>query len=191
MSKHFISVSFFVAALALVGAGCQQTVKDAKQTGKALKDVGQEAAQVAKDVVDLGKQYGKDVKKAADKTGTAAEKVKEVFGNDSPLLVLKDVSGGAGEATVGRKMINDVFTLAIFATLSDPGNDHHYEAWIVRPSDGDYVNVGTFLKDATGNYYLSHTSGTNRMEYSRVKVTKEPNEGNTEFAEEEILRGDF
>lgn len=191
MSKRFISLGLLAAALVLLGAGCQQTAKDLKQTGKELKDVGKEASQVAKDVIDLGKQYGKDVKEAADKAITAAEKVKNVLGDDSPLLVLKDVSGGTGEATVGRKMINTVFTLALFATIPDPDAGKHYEAWIVRTSDGEFVNIGTLSKDVTGNYYLSYTSGTNYLDYNRVKVTKEPDENNTEFAEEEILRGDF
>lgn len=183
--------SVLVFSLLLLGAGCQDVKKDVKQVGKDVKEVAKDTSSLAQKALNKGEELTTLAKDAAKTAKTAAEKVTSVLGDvESPLLTLDDFTGGESSGTVGRKTVDGVFTLALFADVPAPATGKHYEAWLVRPSDGYFVNMGALETEVTGHFYLTYTSATNYMDYNKVKVTLET-DGGDEFAEETILTGEF
>lgn len=189
--KHSRIVFLPFLTLLLLGAGCQEVKQDVKQVGKDVKEVAKDTSSLAQKALNKGDELADLAKDAAKTAKTASEKVAGVLGDlESPLLTLEDFTGGESTGTVGRKMVDDVFTLALFADVPSPETGKHYEAWLVRPSDGYFVNIGTLETEVTGHYFLTYTSATNYMDYKKVKVTRET-DGGDEFAEETILTGEF
>ena len=98
-----------------------------------------------------------------------------------------------GSAT--RTYENDIFSLTLSASLTEPKEDNHYEAWIIRLTPFKITDIGQVSKSESGTYDLQYTesnTGADYEEFSTIVITEESDSETAETPNEiHVLEGTF
>lgn len=106
---------------------------------------------------------------------------------------LLDVSGGTAFGIATRGMEDNMFTLAVKASLPEIDREKFfYEGWLVRKVPYDFFSTGEMVTNALGEFVLEWVgeSGKNYNDFTEVIMTLEARDGNRAPAQH-ILEGEF
>lgn len=106
---------------------------------------------------------------------------------------LVDVSGGTANGIATRGMENNVFTLAVKASLPEIDREKFfYEGWLVRKVPYDFFSTGEMVTNTLGEFVLEWAGepGKNDNDFTEVIITLEVRDGNTAPAQH-VLEGEF
>lgn len=119
------------------------------------------------------------------------EEIDGVLSNqDIEGTTLEDVSDGQMTGEAKRAFSDGKFYHKVEASgLRNLEKGFYYEGWLME-LDGSYISTGRMETDAFGNGKLYYMASSDKSEYSKVIVTLEPEDGNSQPAEH-LLEGEF
>jgi len=107
--------------------------------------------------------------------------------------ILLQNSNGGSQTVASREVEDYVFRHTIVSHLPNPAEGYYYEGWLLRESPFDFFSTGSMVKNADGTYALvwEGTRKKDYIDYARVIITLETNDGNTGPSTSHVLEGDF
>ncbi|PIR47657.1 hypothetical protein COV06_02475 [Candidatus Uhrbacteria bacterium CG10_big_fil_rev_8_21_14_0_10_50_16] len=96
-----------------------------------------------------------------------------------------------GTAAASSQFADGAFQHVIVATLPDLPVGYYYEGWLIRSKPFNFVSTGKFIQHADDlKWYLLFESPEDRLDYKKVVITLEPDDGNIAPADH-VMEGVF
>lgn len=111
--------------------------------------------------------------------------------NDAIELDLLPVGDTHGSGTASVQFVDGVYQHVAVGVLPDPPLGYFYEGWLIRSKPFDFFSTGRFIQHADDlRWYLLYESDDDKMDYRKVIVTLEPDDGDPAPADH-VLEGVF